>query len=190
MTESKESEVHFHREHFRRFLAELGITEAYGVELLRLVRLLANSYDMIMAERMRKEHLSAPRWRLLLRLHMEERLGNPSVNPTQLSKTQNVSKNTISAHLRTLEEQGLIEREIDPEDLRQFRIRLSDAGRELIRNSTPGHMTFLNELAGDLTAVEREQLQNLLRTLHSSLCRHGNVSGNCAAGSKVEAVER
>jgi DNA-binding MarR family transcriptional regulator len=164
-----------HSEHIRRFLTEYGVTDARGLEIMRLVRRAAHAYDMSMSGLMRDRQLSAPRWRLLLRLYMEERCGTPAVSPTQLSKAQNVSKNTISAHLRALEEQGLIIRELDAADRRQFRIRLSDAGRTLVRASIPGHIEFMNDLLAGLDADEVAQLQGLLEKLIRSLTEHRRV---------------
>lgn len=156
---------------FYQAMRNLGIQDVHGVELLRLVKMTANAYDTVTSERMRTQNLSAPRWRLLLRLWMEEHGGCATLSPTQLSQTQKISKNTVSAHLRSLEEQGLIERTLDPDDLRQFRIRLSAQGRSLVEHSTPGHMAFLNSLADDLAPAEIEQLQTLLQKLYSSLMR-------------------
>jgi DNA-binding MarR family transcriptional regulator len=106
------------------------------------------------------------------------------VRPTQLSRSQQVSKNTISTHLRSLEEQGLILREIDPADRRQFRIRLSDAGRLLVERATPGHISFLNQLTTGLTLQEIEQLQHLLQRLHQSLLDHCQGGTTCGAASE------
>ncbi len=173
-------------EQFRKLLADMDIHETQGVELLRTVHMVGNAYDAIMAERMRDEQFSAPRWRLLLRLWIEERHGRMSVNPTQLSKTQSVSKNTISAHLRSLEEHGLIQRELDPDDLRQFRIRLSEAGRHFVRTHTPGYMALLNELVSELSSDEADELLALLHKLHLSLCLHGKLEAVCAAWARAE----
>ena len=151
------------------YLAEQGLSDTSGLELLRLVRMASHAYDTILNEQMRDSHLSGPRWRLLLHLRLAEKRGVPSVNPTQLSKFQHVSKNTISAHLRALEEQELIERELDPNDRRQFRIRLSDHGRKLIDESTPTHMIFLNELVSELSVSERAELADLLSRLLGSM---------------------
>jgi DNA-binding MarR family transcriptional regulator len=178
---------HF-RENFFRAIAGLGIEDVHGVELLHLVKLTAGAYDVVMAERMREEDLSAPRWRVLLRLWVEEQAGNESLSPTQLSLAQKVSKNTISSHLRSLEEQGLIERELDADDLRQFRIRLTARGRDLVRRSTPGHMTFLNDLSADLTTYEIETLQSLLQKLHGSLLHHAQIE-ICPAATVVPESE-
>jgi DNA-binding MarR family transcriptional regulator len=160
----------------RHYLADAGVDDTDGLELLRLVRMTGLAYDAILGQRMRDAQLSGPRWRLLLRLLLAEKQGIGAVNPTQLSLSQNVSKNTISAHLRALEDQGLIERELDPDDRRQFRIRLSETGRTLIEASTPDHMTFLNQLASDLSAEDRSTLTLLLNRLLRSLHAHGGCS--------------
>ena len=162
-----------HQLALRQLLAAYGITDTHGVELLRLLHLVANTYENVIAAQASDGKLSAPRWQLLARLLVQEQLGAAYVHPTELSKAQSVSKNTISAHLRSLEEQGLIERELDNEDRRQFRIRLSDAGRTLIRNAMPDHINFLNDLTADLTPAETNQLQMLLFKLYGSLMQRG-----------------
>jgi DNA-binding MarR family transcriptional regulator len=147
-----------------------------GLELLRLVKMVANLYDVIAGEQLRQADLSGPRWRLLLRLWGEEMHGNlEGASPTHLSYCQNVSKNTISSLLRGLEEQGLVERALDPDDRRVFRIRLTDAGRKLVEMTAPRHLDHLNELAAGLTAAERVQLAGLLAKLHRSLAERPNM---------------
>ncbi|MFN3331620.1 MAG: MarR family winged helix-turn-helix transcriptional regulator, partial [Caldilinea sp.] len=123
-------------------------------------------------EATRNNPVSAPRWRILLRLWLEEQMGCGAVNPTHLSRTQHVSKNTISEHLRTLEEDGLVERELDQNDRRQFRIHLTDAGRTLVRDLTPAYAQLLNQMLTAFTAEETAQLQHLLGKLHATLCVH------------------
>ena len=94
-----------------------------------------------------------PRWVLLFRLLAEERCGcGEGISPTHLSQRQNVSKNTISVLLRGLEEQGLIERTLVPDDRRAFQIRLTAAGRTLVETTAPAHIAFLNEMTAGLTA--------------------------------------
>ncbi len=164
---------------FRRVLAEQGIDELAGVSLKRMVHVVHGAFDQALAACMRAQSVSEPRWRLLFRLMLEEKHGAAWVNPTQLSRAQSVSTNTISAHLRALEEQGLIERAVDPDDLRQFRIRLTDAGRRLVIETLPGHIAYTNELVSDLSPAEIEQLHLLLSKLLASLARHGNLPAHC-----------
>ena len=114
----------------------------------------------------RLAHLNA----LVDELSAEERCGRGAgISPTHLSQRQNVSKNTISVLLRGLEEQGLIERTLVPDDRRAFQIRLTDAGRTLVETTAPAHIAFLNAVAAGLTADESAQLIELLQKLHRSL---------------------
>lgn len=156
-------------ERFRQFLSDLGISEIHGLETLRLVRMCNNAYETANSERLRNEQISEQRWRILLRLLIEEQHGNPDVNPTHLASTQHVSKNTISSLLRSLEEQELIERTLDQSDRRQFRIRLTASGRALISQSMPDHIAFLNQLTLGLEQTEVEELHRLLQKLHASI---------------------
>jgi len=165
-----------HHKHFQALLAAHGITDTRGVEIMRMTRMLANIYEMIVNSHMREDRLSGPRLRLLLHLYMAELNGEHALSPTKLSKMQNVSKNTVSSFLRSLEEQGLIERAIDPVDRRQFRIQLSDRGREFIRTSAPGYVANLNQIVSDLTSAELDQLTALMKKLHQSLVHHGDLS--------------
>jgi DNA-binding MarR family transcriptional regulator len=170
-------------ESIRRYVAELGVESTHGADLMRLVRSAGHLYDAIMTAKMRDEQLSIQRMRLLWRLFGHECQGGEWLNPTQLSKGLGISKNTVSAHIRALEESGLLEREVDSDDLRQFQIRLSEAGRELLRRLTPGHITFMNDLIQELAPDEIEQLQQLLMKLLASLHRHGCApNGECGHG--------
>lgn len=164
-----------HRQHFQQLMAEHGIGETRGIEVMRRIKMLANAYDVIVQARMRDEKLSAPRWRLLLHLYVAEMRGETAVSPTQLSRFQNVTKNTISSLLRSLEDDGLIERDLDLHDRRQFHIRLSSAGRELIRSATPVYVDYLNRLVSDLTPSEIDHMQALFEKLHASLIHHGDL---------------
>ena len=156
---------------FRELLAESGLDHVHGMEILRLIKMCAGAYDRILGERMRDEEISLPQWRVLIRLYLAERNGQAALTPTDLAHSQRLSKNTISAHLRALEKSRLIERQLDPNDLRAFLIRLTTYGRSLVRTRTPQHFKFLNELIAQLSPEECELLQRLLTKLVDSLQR-------------------
>ncbi|MGI6207488.1 MAG: MarR family winged helix-turn-helix transcriptional regulator [Anaerolineae bacterium] len=150
-----------------------GGADTAGMELARRVRRAANLYETIAAQDLREADVSGPRFGILIRLYAHEKRNNGSgMSPTELSQCQRVSKNTISSMLRGLEEQGLIERSLDPTDRRVFRIRLSEAGRELVRTESPRHFERLNALASELTPSEQAQLASLLDKLIHSLSAH------------------
>lgn len=151
-------------------LTEAGVAGTHGIEMLRLVRAVDHGYDRLLNAAMHTGAITAPRWRILLRLWVEEQLGQGAVSPTHLSRTQQLAKNTISDHLRTLEEAGLIVRELDRKDRRQFQIRLTDAGRDVVREYTPAHAQRLNQLLAGFSTQEVATLQALLGRLHAALC--------------------
>lgn len=173
-----------HEAMLREGLGELmsGI-EPTGFEIVRLLRAVGNQYAQEAATTYDGAGLSGPRWLLLLRLYVEEergkRLGLP---PSYLSRCQDVTKNTISVLLRGLEEQGWVERSLDPDDRRVFRIRLTAAGRELVRTSAPARLAHLNALVDDLGAEERRQLIQLLTKLHRSLTDRSEARAKAEAG--------
>ena len=164
-----------HSDHIKNIIASFGVEDLSGAELSRLIKLSSTGYDTIFKARMKDENLSGPRWRILLHLFMAEEMGAPGVSPTELSQARNVSKNTISSLLRSLEEQGLVTRAVSPSDRRSFVIQLTEKGRDLVRERSPQHLAYLNELASDLTLEERQQLILLLQKLYKSIVRHGGL---------------
>jgi DNA-binding MarR family transcriptional regulator len=165
---------HDHDQRRRRLLAMardlFQIEDTSGIELIGLLHRTAHISELLDAQLSDELALSGPRWRLLLRLFGEEQMGNrEGVTPTVLSQHQRVSKNTISALLRGLEEQGLIQRNLDSSDLRVFRIQLTDAGRELIKTTAPKRMEGLNQLLAGFSKEETRQLIALLEKLQANL---------------------
>jgi DNA-binding MarR family transcriptional regulator len=161
------------RTNMRQHVHELtGETEIGGLELTTMIHALANLYETAEVPPNSTFDLSGPRWGLLLRLLYEEGKGNcAGLTPTTLSRFQNVTKNTISALLRGLEEQGLIQRALDPEDRRLFRIQLTEVGRKMTQAEAPLRIRHLNRLAAGLTEAEQDQLVDLLGRLFGSIIK-------------------
>ncbi len=152
-----------------RMHALTGQSQFTGIEIANLVRLIANKYETLGEQCPKNEHLSGPRWGLLLRLLAEEEHGNRRITPTYLSRCQNVGKNTISSLLRGLEDQGLIARELDEDDRRIFWITLTPLGRTLIHDTAPGRVERMNQLIAHLSPEEQAHLINLLTRLYHSI---------------------
>ncbi len=163
----------------RGALKELvGLEDTSGVEILGMIRGLTRLCEYVESQRSGGPDLSGPRWGLLLVLMAHERHEKgQGVTPTALSHFQGVSKNTISSLLRGLEEQGYIERTLDADDYRLFRIHLTEAGREVVRSLAPQRMAYVNQLAGGLSAEEREQLLVLLAKLRHSIVAQAGLHG-------------
>jgi DNA-binding MarR family transcriptional regulator len=146
------------------------IEDASGIEIFTMIHRITHLSPMLDSQPSDELDISGPRWRLMLSLLIQEQFGyTEGITPTVLSHAQRVSKNTISALLRGLEEQGLIQRNLDPKDLRIFRIQLTQAGRELLLNTAPKRLERLNQLVSGLSPQERAQIKQLLEKLLNSL---------------------
>ena len=110
--------------------------------------------------------LSFAQYRVLMHLFFAEEMGSRSqLNPSEISHRQGVSRNTMSAFIRNLEEDGLVERRLDPEDRRRFNISLTDSGRALVSQHTQDHLETIDQCFRALTTEEQETLFALLQKL-------------------------
>jgi len=161
-------------ENLHRFLKD---DDLQGLEISSLIRVLANVYSAAITQDIEAGELSGPRMGILLRLMVSEESGTTQgIRPTQLSHFQHVKKNTISSLLRGLEENGLIERLPDPEDKRGFVIRITQAGKDMIKKIGPRRLKLMNELASGLDADEKAQLIHLLEKLRKSIRENSDFS--------------
>lgn len=67
-------------------------------------------------------------------------------------------RSTLTAILDRLEERGLVTREVNPDDRRSFRLRLTPAGRRLGKRAHQALAEIGKEMAAGLTARERAML--------------------------------
>jgi DNA-binding MarR family transcriptional regulator len=165
-----EEKDRLHQKIYNQMKSLFHIDNMSGVELFTSLARVAQLSETLDSLRFNDEVVSLPRWRLLLHLFIAEQMGNTAgITPTELSNFRQVSKNTISALLRGLEEQGLIQREMDPKDLRLFRIHLTQAGRQIIHDTAPQRIEGLHQMLSDLSDTEITQLTFLLNKLRNSL---------------------
>jgi DNA-binding MarR family transcriptional regulator len=156
------------------------IGDTSGLELISMLQQAAHLCMAVDFQGVDENEVSGPRWALLLFLYMEEKSGNPSgLTPTHLSTTRRVSKNTISSLIRGLENQGMVQRELDPNDLRHFLIQLTPAGRDLIEHNAVDRIQRLNRITSGLSVDESKQLKSLLFKLITSIKPAVNSSMPC-----------
>ncbi len=167
-----------HEKELDQALKQCGVKDPRGFELLRLLNSSAHIIESLADHSLRASGLSGPRLHLLIWLHVEEQRGNTQgVSPSRLSKFRHISKNTVSSLLRSLEEQGLIERTLSSEDKRKFHICLSEEGRALVCSTLPIHAAFVSRLFSGLSADEQATLVKLLGKLRQSLVDKVAASG-------------
>ncbi|MHB0967299.1 MAG: MarR family winged helix-turn-helix transcriptional regulator [Bellilinea sp.] len=178
------------RAHIREHLKKLfDIEDTSGIEFFVTLQRTAHLVRRLDDQSDEDLDISGPRWRLLMRLLIDEEAGSGAgLTPTVISQSQRVSKNTISALLRGLETQGLIQRTLDSTDLRAFRIQLTPAGRDYVQKAAPERIHALNRLLSGLDSAEQEQLTRLLEKLQGLLaeqfkarCKDGKLHSGFAA---------
>lgn len=124
------------------------------------------------------DKLSHARMRLLIRLEVNDRIGiDEGLLPSELSRWLGVSRNTVSALLNGLEEQGLIARQAHPTDRRRVQIHITEAGQELVRQYAPPMGAFLDGLFDALTPNERDTLLTLLEKLQATMHTRAEAMG-------------
>lgn len=98
--------------------------------------------------------------------------------PAELAEAAGVTRATMTGLVDTLERDGLVRREPNPDDRRMMSVELTSAGEEFIRRMLPGHFQLMAALMQPLTEEERKTLVGLLH----KVLRH---APNCAAAAPV-----
>jgi DNA-binding MarR family transcriptional regulator len=79
-----------------------------------------------------------------------------------IGERQQIPPSRMVAFVDALEERGLLERRLNPQDRRTRALHLTDRGRDLLISAFALAAAVEQELCADLSAPEREQLIELL----------------------------
>ncbi len=94
------------------------------------------------------------------------RSGKPyTLIPSELSTTLMMSRAGMTSRLDRLEAAGFVERTLDPNDRRSFRIRLTDQGFAVVDAAMTEHTANVTELLSSLRGKELGLLDDVLRKL-------------------------
>lgn len=85
--------------------------------------------------------------------------------PSKLSAALMMSRAGMTSRLDRLEEAGLVERRLDPDDRRSFLVTLTERGRAVIDATLTEHAANLARLISPLTPEETRTLERALKTL-------------------------
>ncbi|MEZ4540401.1 MAG: MarR family transcriptional regulator [Chloroflexota bacterium] len=139
---------------------------AQAAQLMDDFRLVSHQIYRLSDMNLDESGLSYAQYRVLMSLRFNEWTGQcDGLNPSEISAKQGTSRNTISSLIRSLEENGLIERQLDMNDRRRFNIHLSEAGREKMIEQSNDHIELINQLFAVLSTEEMEVLSTLLQKL-------------------------
>src|ERR1041384_5726734 len=96
----------------------------------------------------------------------EARSGSPCSpgprTPAELADAAGVTRATMTGLIDTLERDGLVRREPDPDDRRMMSVRLTAKAQTFLKQMLPGHFQTMARLMAPLSETERELLVRLL----------------------------
>ncbi len=122
----------------------------------RAARVLARRYD----EALRPVGLTNQQFSLLMSLNRAE---PPSIG--QVAPMLAMDRTTLTASLKPLERRGLVKVEPDPADGRSRRLRLTDAGRDILAAAMPRWEEAQSATESQIGKAGRERLRRALRAL-------------------------
>jgi DNA-binding MarR family transcriptional regulator len=155
-----------------------GIQDMEVLDLFHHLKAVSHLLSQLIGEYRKDGKLSQARMRLLIRLVIDNKLGiDTGLQPSELSEDLGVSRNTVSALLNGLQEQGLIERHLHPTDRRQLLIRITPAGCDLVHTHAPQFAAFVAGLFDHLLPDERKMLFSLLDKLYSRMLERAVETG-------------
>ena len=97
--------------------------------------------------------LSLAQHEILVNIHH-----NTGLTQKQLSDQLLVVKSNVTALLKKLESRGLVQRQVDPQDSRNKRLSLTEAGEALLHRSFALQNTVVEAMMSVMSDAELEQL--------------------------------
>lgn len=86
-------------------------------------------------------------------------------SPAELAKSLSIPKATMTGYVKELEVKGLIDRKINREDLRRYRLCLTSAGEELVSKGRMILKQVFEERLSNLHDSERKEFKRLIEKL-------------------------
>ena len=141
-------------------------TDPTAIRLMDELRQVANLMRRVTEQGVASSGLSLAKYRLLMDLLYQERIEDRcEMNPSEISERQGTTRNTVSALIRDLEDDGLVTRRLDQSDRRRFNITLTTAGRERVLAHASDHLQVVTHCFDVLSQDEKDTLGQLLAKL-------------------------
>lgn len=91
------------------------------------------------------------------------------INSRQLSRIMDINPGTISLYVQRLVEKGLVEKDQDQEDRRNWWLSLTESGEEAYRMTVAGAVEYTRDFLSALNELEQLTLHRLLLKASHSL---------------------
>ena len=131
-----------------------------GLHLARTARSVSRAFDDALAQ----AGGSVPVWLVLISLKSQ-----PVRNQRELAEAVGVREATLTHHLNSMDERGLITRRRDPANRRVHLVELTEAGEAAFQRLRGAATAFDQRLRAGLTGDEVSQLEALLGRLAANV---------------------
>jgi MarR family transcriptional regulator for hemolysin len=127
-----------------------------GPVLARAARVVSRAFDEALAA----AGGSLPLWQVLVSLK-----ANPGASQREIAEAMGVTEATLTHHLNTMDGEGLITRQRDPENRRVHVVKLTERGEGVFLRLRTVAVSFDKRLKRGVTEAESERLRGLLDQL-------------------------
>ena len=93
--------------------------------------------------------------------------------PAELAEAAGVTRATMTGLIDTLERDGFVKREPDPDDRRMMSVLLTPRGERFLLEFLPGHFKSIASLMSTLTETERKTLVRILVKVQQQAAKLG-----------------
>jgi DNA-binding MarR family transcriptional regulator len=147
---------------------ESRLTDAHHPSLRLWLRMLSYTtrLDNEVRSRLRARFdITQPRFDLMAQL-----ISHPQgLRMGELSRRLMVTCGNVTAITDQLEQESLVERIPDPQDRRVYSVKLTASGRRSFNRMAQAHESWVAELMGGISAVEKRQLDEMLARMKQHL---------------------
>lgn len=126
------------------------------------------SHLAYMAKELEKYGIGSGQFDFLMVLYRKD-----GISQENLAKLLKVSKATSTRAVQSLENEGYVYRQRDENDLRAYRVYLTEKGREMREIILEKLISFLDNLLSDFTPEEKEIFRLLVKKASFKLCDPG-----------------
>ncbi|KAA3660595.1 MAG: MarR family transcriptional regulator [Chloroflexi bacterium] len=168
---NKPKSRHERRKYWLKFVESLGLdVDADAFRLMNEMHMVTHAIKQIGENSLAAAGLSMAQYRILTHLLFSKNVFDEDVlNPSEISDHLGVSRNTISSLIRSLEDKDLIQRKLDTNDRRKFKISLTSAGTDLVTRYAGHHMHNVSHCFTVLNEDERKQFSSYLNRLSNQI---------------------
>ena len=131
-----------------------------GLNLARTARSVSRAFDDALAQ----AGGSVPRWLVLISLKSQ-----PMRNQRELAEAVGIREATLTHHLNSMDEEGLITRRRDPANRRVHLVELTEAGEAAFQRMRGAATAFDQRLRSGLSGDDVAQMEALLGRLAANV---------------------